>query len=121
MTRFVLLSIVPNSVSSSIFPDSVCSCVKFCSGREDADALSEEEEGENFLEFKVGDGIPAIKVPLKGTVSRDFSQTISDIRWPKMVKTRLRLALEVYRIICNNNNIIMNTKTNSNSKVKQTY
>jgi hypothetical protein len=30
-------------------------------GWEDADALS-EEEGENFLEFKVGEGIPAIKV-----------------------------------------------------------
>jgi hypothetical protein len=35
-----------------------------CTGREDADAASEEEEeeGENFLEFKVGEGIPAIKV-----------------------------------------------------------
>jgi hypothetical protein len=32
-------------------------------GWEDADALS-EEEGENFLEFKVGEGIPAIKVRL---------------------------------------------------------
>jgi hypothetical protein len=34
-----------------------------CTGREDADAVSEEEEeGENFLEFKVGEAIPAIKV-----------------------------------------------------------
>ncbi len=56
-----------------------------CTGREDADAASEEEEeeGENFLEFKVGEGIPAIKV----RPGRSFIRSIHNTGIP-VIKVR---------------------------------
>ncbi len=68
-----------------------------CTGREDADAASEEEEeeGENFLEFKVGEGIPAIKV----RPGRSYIRSIHNTVFPalkKSIKDILDLRIGAY-------------------------